>query len=108
MPSNITEIIGGLGPNVTYLYLCVIVSTEGFVKISVLVPEPTQNVIDGFLSGMSDVKDNNVALHRDIASTLGTVPLFVEYCFLNQGYGYEVYKEGGDVLVHYNLGNETR
>ena len=108
IPQNIADIIGQLGPNVTYLYLCVVVSTEGFVKISVLIPEPMQNVIDGFLSGMSDVKDNNIALHRDITNTIGTKPLFVEYCYLNQGYGYEVYKEGGDVLVHYNLGNETR
>ena len=108
MPSNISNSIGGLGPNVTYLYLCVIVSTEGFVKISVLVPEPSQSVIDTFLSSMSDVKENNIALHRDISMSLGITPMFVEYCYLNQGYGYEVYKEGGDVLVHYNLGNETK
>ena len=30
------------------------------------------------------------------------------FAFLNQGYGYEVYKEGSDVLVHYNLGNESK
>ena len=108
MPSNISNSIGGLGPNVTYLYLCVIVSTEGFVKVSVLVPEPSQSVIDTFLSSMSDVKENNIALHRDISMSLGITPMFVEYCYLNQGYGYEVYKEGGDVLVHYNLGNETK
>ena len=57
---------------------------------------------------MSDVNNENIALHNDISNTLGNTPLFVEYTYLNPGYGYDVYKEGADVLVHYNLGTESR
>ncbi|ELP86480.1 hypothetical protein EIN_033510 [Entamoeba invadens IP1] len=106
--TNISDILSNLPPVYTYFYLCVIVSSDGFVKISVLVPSPKQDLIDQFLGSMGDVKDTHIALHNDIMSTLGTTPLFVEYTFLNQGYGYEVYKEGADVLVHYNLGTESR
>ncbi|EDR23159.1 hypothetical protein EDI_031800 [Entamoeba dispar SAW760] len=108
IPVNVVEILTNLPPVYTYFYLCVIVSSEGFVKISVLVPAPKQDVVDAFLFAMSDVKDTHIALHKDITNTLGNTPLFVEYCYLNPGYGYEVYKEGADVLVHYNLGSESR
>ncbi|KAL7715387.1 PH domain-containing protein [Entamoeba marina] len=108
IPVNIVDILNNLPPVYTFFYLCVIVSSEGFVKISVLVPSPKQDVVDSFLASMSDVKDSHIALHNEVMSILGTTPLFVEYTFLNQGYGYEVYKEGGDVLVHYDMGSESR
>ncbi|ELP92689.1 pleckstrin (PH) domain protein, partial [Entamoeba invadens IP1] len=106
--TNISDTLVNLPPVYTYFYLCVIVSSDGFVKISVLVPSPKQDLILQFLSSMGDVKETQIALHNDIMSTLGTTPLFVEYTYLNQGYGYDVYKEGADVLVHYNLGTESR
>jgi len=34
-------------------------------------------------------------------------PDWVEYQHLMKGYGYGVYKEGFDVVLHYDVGSET-
>ena len=83
-------------------------STDGFVKSSLLIPQPKQDIIDSLLNAIGDVKSNHMDLHKDISNTLQTNPIFVEYCYLNPGYGYEVYKEGSDILIHYDLGKESK
>jgi len=35
-----------------------------------------------------------------------TGPTYVEYQFLNAGFGYGVYKEGQDIVFHYTVGVE--
>ena len=108
MANDVEMLFSSLPPSIMFLYLCITVCSEGFVKINVLVPNPPKEIVTGFISCMNDVKENNKALHEQIENKLGRPPMFVEYSFLKEGYGYDVYKEGPDVHVHYDLGRETR
>jgi len=87
------------------IILSIISSSEGFVKIGVLFPQPSwtvslQLVEEGRKFG------NNVAASVDLFSKLSTVfqltaPDFIEFQYLAPGFGYNVYKEEFNVFVHY-------
>jgi hypothetical protein len=85
------------------LSLSVITSCEGFVRIGLLYRQPSEPVF----SQMCDVSGAQVAKFQKF-QTAFTVegPTFVEYQYLNPGFGYGVYKEGQDVVFHYTIGVE--
>jgi len=81
--------------------LSVTTTSEGFVKLGVLLPSPDQRMIDRLcpMCGASSSEPLTT-----FSSKLGvSLPSFVEFQYLNQEYGYGVYKEGFDVIFHYDL-----
>lgn len=81
--------------------LSVITTSEGFVKLGVLLPTPDEKMIDR-LCPMCGASSSEPLI--SFSSKLGVkLPSFVEFQYLNQEYGYSVYKEGFDVIFHYNL-----
>eukprot|EP00178_Gracilaria_changii_P025466 TRINITY_DN78463_c0_g1_i1.p1 TRINITY_DN78463_c0_g1~~TRINITY_DN78463_c0_g1_i1.p1 ORF type:complete len:334 (-),score=50.42 TRINITY_DN78463_c0_g1_i1:70-1050(-) len=87
-----------------HLRMSVITSSEGFVRVGILAPKPsTETVLDlcSFASGN----------HDDLAHFEGSLsvdgPAFVEYQHLTKSFGYGVYKEGFDIVFHYEVGDET-
>lgn len=83
------------------LRLSVVVVSQEFVQIGLLLPSPDQKMIDRLcpLSGASSSESIS-----KFANTLGvSLPSYVEFQYLNKPYGYGVYKEGFDVLFHYEV-----
>lgn len=85
--------------------LSLIVISQDFVQIGLLLPSPDQKMIDRLcpLSGASSSEGVT-----KFASTLGaSLPSYVEFQYLKKPYGYGVYKEGFDVVFHYEVCKET-
>jgi len=83
------------------LVMSVITSSEGFVRLGLLAPEPNKETVQALceLSGAGSPEQifNFEKMVGDI------VPHSVEYQYLVEGFGYGVYKEGFDVVFHYKL-----
>jgi len=87
------------------LLLSVITSSEGFVRIGILIPAPTKDTVIS-LCNLANINGQVTEL-SDFETTIHCEsPSYVEYQFLNSGFGYGVYKEGFDIVFHYNLGSE--
>jgi len=85
------------------LWLAVIVSTEGFVRLGLLVPKPTHETI----VGLCQIGGGNYdELNKFQSGLQSPGPLFVEYQYLMKGFGYGVYKEGFDIVYHYLVGED--
>jgi len=86
------------------LAMSVITSSEGFVRLGLLVPRPTT---DNVLSLCSISGGNHEELAAFEASLGKEGPSHVEYQYLMKGFGYGVYKEGFDIVFHYDVGQEV-
>jgi hypothetical protein len=87
------------------LILSVITSSEGFVKIGILFPQPNWNVALQLVEEGRKL-GNSIAAGVDLFSKLNTVfqctvPDYIEFQYLTPGFGYNVYKEEFNVFVHY-------
>eukprot|EP00026_Physarum_polycephalum_P014080 Phypoly_transcript_14552.p1 GENE.Phypoly_transcript_14552~~Phypoly_transcript_14552.p1 ORF type:complete len:144 (-),score=30.34 Phypoly_transcript_14552:27-458(-) len=89
----------GTGP----IHVSVVTSSEGFVRIGIMLPNPTPAVVSSFCALVSARMDD---IQRFQAALEAHGPSFVEYQFLMKGFGYSVYKEGFDVMFHYEVGEE--
>lgn len=86
------------------LRLSVVTSSEGFVRLGVMLPDPDRTALDR-LSPLSGASSSDPLIR--FSNSLGLAgPHFVEFQFLMKGFGYGVYKEGFDVIFHYNVGRE--
>jgi len=86
------------------LRISVVTSSEGFVRLGVLLPDPDRTALDR-LSPLSGASSSDPLIR--FSNSLGLAgPHFVEFQFLMKGFGYGVYKEGFDVIFHYNVGRE--
>jgi len=86
------------------LALSVITSSEGFVRLGLLVPKPTRENVHA----MIDIAGGNKQDLADLEGSLGTEgPSWAEYQYLMKGFGYLVYKEGFDIVFHYSVGEEV-
>eukprot|EP01098_Paradermamoeba_levis_P004105 TRINITY_DN1791_c0_g1_i2.p1 TRINITY_DN1791_c0_g1~~TRINITY_DN1791_c0_g1_i2.p1 ORF type:complete len:178 (-),score=54.84 TRINITY_DN1791_c0_g1_i2:226-759(-) len=85
------------------LCLSVITSSDGFVRLGLLAPKPSKDVVGKLCTLMGEgQKQLNV-----LEGALGSQgPANVEFLYLKEGFGYGVYKEGFDVVFHYELGEE--
>jgi len=83
--------------------LSVITSSEGFVRLGLLAPKPsTQTVL-----ALCEIAGGTNAEMAAFEASLGTEgPSYAEYQYLMKGFGYGVYKEGFDIVFHYNVGEE--
>jgi len=85
------------------LCLSVITSSEGFVRLGLLSPKPNKSQVQKLCSIAGSQADDL----SDLESALGASnPSYVEYQFLKEGFGYGVYKEGFDIVFHYNIGGD--
>jgi hypothetical protein len=88
------------------LRLSVVTSSEGFVRLGVLIPDPDRTALDR-LSPLSGASSSDPLIR--FSNSLGLAgPHFVEFQFLMKGFGYGVYKEGFDVIFHYLVGREEK
>jgi hypothetical protein len=85
------------------LCFSVIISSEGFVRVGLLVPKPsTETVLS--LCALSGVNNDELASFEAALGAEG--PSYAEYQFLMKGFGYSVYKEGFGIVFHYSVGEE--
>lgn len=83
------------------LSLSVITSSEGFVRLGLVAPNPSQDIVRALceLSGAGS-SEQIFTFEKSLGCSSAHS---VEYQFLNSGFGYGVYKEGFDVVFHYQL-----
>merc|ERR1712137_473177 len=87
--------------NTPSLSLSIITSSEGFVRLGLLCPKASKQTIKDLCdSSYADVEEFENAL-----SSSG--PALVEYQFLKEGFGYGVYKEGFDIVFHYDVDSDA-
>jgi len=87
------------------MQLSVVTCARGFVRIGLLVPGVPMTVVTSLLQSNGGQLDEI----NDFMTAAGcTSPAYVELQCLNKGYGYGVYKEGFSVVLHWDLGTETR
>jgi len=84
--------------------LSVITSSEGFVRLGLMVPKPSTEVV---LQLLDFAEGNKETLALFEGSLHSTGPSWVEYQYLQKGFGYGVYKEGFDIVFHYDVGEES-
>jgi len=103
VPDNAYQILKTSKPEGN-LSLSVITSSEGFVRVGLLVPFPTTEIV----VALCNISGGN---HEELASfeaSLGRdCPSYVEYQYLMKNFGYGVYKEGFDIVFHYAVGEEV-
>jgi len=89
-----------------FVSLSVITSTEGFVRLGLLVPRPSVSDVQALCRSAGASPDNVASFEHSIELSQGEGPLYVEYQFLQKPFGYGVYREGFDIVFHYRIGAE--
>ena len=85
------------------LCLSVITSSEGFVRLGLMVPGPSSSHV----AKLCEVVEAQTEQIGALETALGSKgPQYVELQYLKEGFGYGVYKEGFDVVFHYFAGEE--
>jgi len=86
--------------------LSVITSTEGFVRLGLLVPRPSPSDVQALCAAVGGTAKAVSDFEGSMDISPGEGPLFVEYQYLQKPFGYGVYKEGFDIVFHYRVGIE--
>jgi hypothetical protein len=76
--------------------LSVVTSSEGFVRIGLIFPEPTAEIVDS-LAG------HNNRPYLEFQKNIKKEPSNLEIQFLMSAFGYAVYQEGYKIKLHYSL-----
>ena len=87
------------------LQLSVVTCAEGFVRCGVLVPCVPAEGVAALHAAAGAAPEGAEALR---AATGCEAPAFVELRCLLPGYGYGVYREGYDIVLHWDLGTDIR
>jgi len=103
IPEDVLKIIKA-GSSSGQCNLSVITSSEGFVRLGLMVPKPSTETQLALLN-IAGGNKNELALFEGSLQSSG--PSYVEYQYLQKGFGYGVYKEGFDIVFHYDVGEET-
>jgi len=85
------------------LALSVITSSEGFVRLGLLAPDPDRNIVEQLCQVGGGAPQQLIQFEQQLGVN---GPSFAEYQYLNKGFGYGVYKEGFDVVFHFHVGDE--
>lgn len=101
LPENALSILKS--SKISGLCLSVITSSEGFVRLGLLCPNPPRDVVQQLCSIAGASADDVIDFETALESS---GPSFAEYQFLKEGFGYGVYKEGFDIVFHYVVGGE--
>ncbi|KAH3756202.1 hypothetical protein Pelo_11981 [Pelomyxa schiedti] len=82
------------------LCLSIITASDGFVRLGMLCPRPSRELV-GHLVEQVNGKPDGIAR---LEAALGNAPpSFIELQYLMKGFGYSVYKEGFDVVIHWSI-----
>jgi len=96
-------------PPTEQMSLSVITSSEGFVRLGLLAPKPSTETVLGLCAlCVSESSKTNDELASFEAALGCDGPAYAEYQYLMKGFGYGVYKEGFDIVFHYNVGEEKQ
>ena len=75
----------------------------GFVRLGILFPNPHKEAV----MALCDIAGGKRTELMNFEKALGcNGPSYIELQYLIKGFGYSVYKEGFDVVVHYHVGEE--
>ena len=88
----------------TDLCLSIITSSEGFVRLGLMMPNPSSSTISQCCEWASQYVNPLSSFQGSMGSS---GPAYVEYQYLKEGFGYSVYKEGPDIVFHFFVGEET-
>jgi hypothetical protein len=83
--------------------LSVITSSDGFVRLGLLLPKPSQEIVSALCS-LSQASVDEISRFQSALASSG--PAYAEYQYLMKGFGYGVYKEGFDIVFHYMVGED--
>jgi len=86
------------------LRLSIITSSEGFVRLGILIPDPSVETVVNLCNIVAGGNKDDLAAFESALQSQG--PAYAELQYLMKGFGYSVYKEGFDVVFHYNVGEE--
>lgn len=86
--------------NTPNLSLSIITSSEGFVRLGLLCPNPSAQTVKELCSANGS---SPAEIEEFQAALSSGGPALVEYQFLKEGFGYGVYKEGFDIVFHFNV-----
>jgi len=81
--------------------MSIITSAEGFVRLGILLPEPSQDIVGRCCHMVGTPKD---PIDRFQKALQVEIPAYVEFQYLKEGFGYGVYPEGFDIVFHYSVG----
>jgi len=93
MPSDYQKTIKKWGPK--KVELSVVTSSEGFVRVGLIFPDPSHEVVET-LGGHNRP-------YMDFQKNIKREPSFIEVQYLMSGFGYAVYQEGYKIKFHYAL-----
>jgi len=86
------------------MLLSVVTCARGFVRVGLLVPNVPMPIVGNLLkSNGGEIEE----LNSFMAAAGCTAPKYVELQYLNKGYGYGVYKEGFNIVLHWEIGTEV-
>lgn len=91
------------GDNNGPICLSIITSSEGFVRLGVLLPKPSHEIVSSLCS-LSQASVDDITRFQNALASSG--PAYAEYQYLMKGFGYGVYKEGFDIVFHYHVGED--
>jgi len=87
------------------IILSLITSSEGFVKIGILFPQPSWNaalqLVDEGRKLGNQISANIDVFNKLLNTFQQSGPDFIEFQYLTPGFGYNVYKEEFNVFIHY-------
>lgn len=87
------------------LAMSVITSSEGFVRLGLMCPRPDRELVEQLCQITAPGGSSSQIM--EFQALLGVEgPAYAEYQFLMNGFGYGVYKEGFDVVFHFDVGEE--
>jgi len=84
--------------------LSIITSSEGFVRLGILLPGPSADVVNRACSLMSATRDPLNKFQKGLSIDTAS---YIEFQYLKEGFGYGVYPEGFDIVLHYSVGETT-
>jgi hypothetical protein len=83
--------------------MSVITSSDGFVRLGILLPKPSTETVTS-LCQLAQANHDDISRFQSALSSQG--PSYAEYQYLMKGFGYGVYKEGFDIVFHYMVGED--
>jgi len=103
IPEDALQVIRSSGGDAGPICMSVITSSDGFVRLGILLPKPSSDIV-GSLCSLAGANNEDIGRFQIALGSQG--PAYAEYQYLMKGFGYGVYKEGFDIVFHYMVGED--
>lgn len=107
LPSSISELFEKNMSEQGRVYLSVSICQTGFAGFSLMFSDPTNDVVTSILEEMPMVSLLEMKTHETMINDTSMCVEYIEYRFTPMGFGYNVFREGSDIRVHYSLGTDA-